>query len=565
MKVLLFFFRYAPRLLISSVLVGLIGGASSAALLAVINDHLAAAAVPSVRTGLLFAGLMALAMAASYASRLLVIHLSNQTSFDLRLGLSRQALASRLRDLESMGSHQILATLTQDINHLTTALVSLPPLCINLSIVVGCALYLGWLSQPLLVILIVYLVLAVLSVKIPEHFAADILRQARERWDALFQQFRALTGGLKELKLLDRRRRAFLSGPLETTASEYREMSTRSSRIYALSNSWGQVLYFVFIGVILFGVPLYKPMDISVLTGYTLAVLFMRASIVGLLDAVPVFARARVALDKVQALGVGLASFEPGPPLDPASPTIERLDLSGITHRYYREKEERHFTLGPIDLTLRAGELVFLAGGNGSGKTTLAKLVVGLYEPEAGTIVLDGEEITDQNRDHYRQHFSAMFSDFFLFESLLGLESPEGEALDAQAAYYLERLELDHKVEVRDGQLSTTDLSQGQRRRLALLTAYLEDNAIFVFDEWAADQDPAFKRVFYLELLPELRDRGKAVLIITHDDSYFHVADRLYKLTDGRLEQPASIDPPQLSPVGTGSERELVHQNRGER
>jgi putative ATP-binding cassette transporter len=211
-----------------------------------------------------------------------------------------------------------------------------------------------------------------------------------------------------------------------------------------------------------------------------------------------------------------------------------RLDLIGVTHSYHREKEGSNFVLGPIDLTFRCGELVFLGGGNGSGKSTLAKLITGLYPPETGEIRLDGEPITDRNRDDYRQIYSAVFSDYYLFQSLIGLSSPR---LDAQAQEYLLQLQLEQKVRIKNGVLSTTALSQGQRKRLALLTAYLEDRSFYLFDEWASDQDPLFKEVFYTQLLPELKARGKTVLVITHDDKYFHLADRFIKLDYGKIEQ----------------------------
>jgi putative ATP-binding cassette transporter len=171
-------------------------------------------------------------------------------------------------------------------------------------------------------------------------------------------------------------------------------------------------------------------------------------------------------------------------------------------------------------------------GGNGSGKYTLAKLITGLYIPEEGEISWDGQIISTQNREWYRQHFSVVFSDFYLFEDILGLENVN---LDHQARGYLQQLQLDHKVKVEDGRLSTTALSQGQRKRLALLSAYLEDRPIYLFDEWAADQDPPFKEIFYTKLLPELRDRGKTVVVISHDDRYFYVADRIIKLDYGRI------------------------------
>jgi putative pyoverdin transport system ATP-binding/permease protein len=157
---------------------------------------------------------------------------------------------------------------------------------------------------------------------------------------------------------------------------------------------------------------------------------------------------------------------------------------------------------------------------------------------------LDGDLITDANRDEYRQLFSAVFSDFYLFENLLGLNSSN---LDAQAQEYLVRLHLQHKVKIRNGSLSTTAVSQGQRKRLALLTAYLEDRPFYLFDEWAADQDPYFKNIFYTQLLPELKSRGKTVLVISHDDKYFDAADRIIKLDYGKLTtEPADALPAPL-------------------
>src|SRR6185369_2296345 len=147
------------------------------------------------------------------------------------------------------------------------------------------------------------------------------------------------------------------------------------------------------------------------------------------------------------------------------------------------------------------------------------------------------------SREQFRQLFSVVFSDFFLFETMLGLGDID---VDSRARQYIELLQLQHKVEVKDGKLSTLDLSQGQRKRLALLTAYLEDRTFYVFDEWAADQDPFFKEIFYLQLLPELKARGKTVLVISHDERYYYVADRFVKFDYGMIvldetQPPVSI------------------------
>jgi putative ATP-binding cassette transporter len=293
-------------------------------------------------------------------------------------------------------------------------------------------------------------------------------------------------------------------------------------------------MFFILIGVILYIVPTFSTVGQGVLTGFTLAILYMLAPFDIVLNQFPLLARAAVAVENVEALGLKLvptagAGGQLEPP--PGKPAWRSLELAGAAHTFYREDAEDNFTLGPLNLVFRPGELVFVIGGNGGGKTTLAKLLTGLYLPEAGEIRLDGEPVTTHNADAYRQLFSVVFSDFYLFNVLLGLDDPH---LDENALKYLTRLHLDRVVKVGNGVLSTTDLSQGQRKRLALLTAYLEDRSIYVFDEWAADQDPLFKEIFYLQLLPELKRRGKTVFVISHDDAYYFVADRIVKLDYGQ-------------------------------
>jgi putative ATP-binding cassette transporter len=215
------------------------------------------------------------------------------------------------------------------------------------------------------------------------------------------------------------------------------------------------------------------------------------------------------------------------------------LELKNV-ERMYAVSDEESFLLGPINLTVHEGEILFIIGGNGSGKTTLAMLLVGLYEPDQGTLELGGVPVTASNIGAYRENFSAVFSDFYLFDELL----TEGHGdLGERAAHYLKLLGMDHKVKVVDGKFSTTELSTGQRKRLALVVAYLEDKPIYLFDEWASDQDPVFKKVFYTELLPDLKRRGKTVIIITHDDAYFQGADRIVRLQDGQIKHQQETGP----------------------
>jgi putative pyoverdin transport system ATP-binding/permease protein len=305
---------------------------------------------------------------------------------------------------------------------------------------------------------------------------------------------------------------------------------------FIIAQNWSHLLFFTLVGMILFILPSIQYVSPHAMTGYIVTTLYLMGPLSGVLGSLSVFSRASVALDKIQQLGLTLASVraadETGMEATPGPNSFSKLELVDITHAYHREQDDNHFVLGPINLTFQPGELVFIVGGNGSGKSTLAKLLTGLYPPESGEIRIDGRPVTNENRDDYRQVFSAVFVDFYLFDNLLGLHDPR---LDEQAGEYLEQLQLSHKVQIAEGRFSTTALSQGQRKRLALLTAYLEDRPFYLFDEWASDQDPVFKEVFYTRLLPELKKRGKAVVVITHDDRYFWAADRIIKLDYGKV------------------------------
>jgi putative ATP-binding cassette transporter len=533
-KLLSILLKYSRGSFLTAVLTGTLSGLASAGLLALINRVIGGGhEVPGRRLIWTFAVLCVLVPLSRWVSAFLLLRMSQRAIFDLRLQLCRKILAAPLKHLEEIGPHRLLAALTQDIGSMATALTELPLLCMQSAVIGGSLVYLGWLSWRVLLIVLAFLAVGIVSYRLPMRWGTRRQRLAREEGDALFQHFRAVTDGTKELKLHQRRRREFVAR-LEASASSFQHLNVTARSIFNASASWGQALFFVAVGLILFVVPTVLRPERAVVTGFALVLLYLMNPLQGVLEALPQISQANVAIDKVERLGLSLIDLD-HPDQRPApepGPDWQELELAGVTHTYAQAGEDRGFTFGPIDLRLRRGELVFVIGGNGSGKTTLAKLIVGLYLPQEGEILLDGEAITDQSREQYRQRFSAVFSDFFLFRELLGLESA---ALDERSRDYLEQLELSHKVRVEGGKLSTTDLSQGQRKRLALLTAYLEDRPIYLFDEWAADQDPVYKEIFYRQILPSLKSRGKLVLVVCHDDRYFPVADRILKLENGRL------------------------------
>ncbi|WP_414589472.1 cyclic peptide export ABC transporter [Scytonema sp. PCC 10023] len=514
-----------------------ISGASSVGLIALINTVLSRGHSSTVTPIFWrFFSLCLLLLVARFASQVLLVRLSQRAIFDLRMLLSRRILASPLRRLEEIGAPQLLTLLTDDVQSVSNAFFVIPILCVDSAIVAGCLIYMSWLSKTMFLVMLGFLVLGMYSYQVLERNARHSLVLAREEQGRLFKHFRAITEGIKELKLHHQRRQAFLSQYLQPTAASYRHHNVVGMTTFAAAASWGQLLFFIAIGLFLFGLSCLIEVKSSILSGYVLTIVYLMTPLAEIMSVLPSWSRASVALKKVESLGLGLATYsaEGGSIAQPTSQFAWKcLELAGVTHAYRGERGENNFILGPIDLKLHPGELVFLVGGNGSGKSTLAKLITGLYIPETGKVYLDEKLITDENLEWYRQHFSAVFSDFYLFEKILGLSSCD---LKIRTRDYLAKLQLEHKVQVKNGVFSTTDLSQGQRKRLALLTVSLENRPIYVFDEWASDQDPIFKEIFYTQILQELKSRGKTALVISHDERYFYLADRLFKLDYGKLE-----------------------------
>ena len=534
MKLINFFLNYSRRNVILALVAGFVSGICNIGILALITASFRKEG-QSLR-GLMwaFAAMCIVLPVSRFISEVLLNALGQDALFTLRLRLSRQILAAPLQHLEELGSHRLLATLTEDVLTITNTLLLIPLMCINAIVVIGSIAYLGWLSWKILLVVLAVTSVGIVAYQVCINQADRALRTAREQGDYLIKNFQELTGGIKELKLNMHRRESFLEKVLQATANSMRLHNIGGMKIYSAAASGGQMLLFIAIGLVLFVFPHTDVAGRATLIGYALALLYIMTPLQMIMNTLPVIGRANIALDALEKLGLSLEARTPEPALRtmPSVPLWKNLRLVEVKHSYKSDVDDSSFSIGPFNLEFASGEMVFLVGGNGSGKTSFAKVLSGLYMPGSGVIKLDNTAISLESQDLYRQQFAVVFSDFHLFESLLGLEAPD---LDARAADYLVRLHLDQKVKVKDGALSTTNLSQGQRKRLALLNAYLEDRPVYIFDEWAADQDPFFKDVFYTQILPEMRQRGKTIFVISHDDRYYHIADRIIKLEYGKI------------------------------
>jgi len=556
MRLLLFLLRASWKIVLLAGLVGGLSGAASVGLVALMLRTLRAPGASSLVMIQLFALLCAVVLLTRIGSQVLLSRLSHNSISQLRVGLCRRILDTPLQHLEEIGTHRLLASLTGDVNTVARAMNGIPALGVNLVILVFGAVYLGSLSPSLMLASIGFAVLGVSSYRYSARRARKYVLRAREAQDGMLKQIRSLIEGVKELKMHHSRRQVF-NEQVQKADALVRESQFVGDCLHDAAIIWGRLTFFIAIGLLLFAWPRFRPVDAATLTGYALTILYLMSPLEQILAWLPVWSWATAAVAKIERLGLMLdeAAQEPAE-LVPVAPW-EHLTFQGVTHTYRCEGQPQGFTLGPLDFTIHCGEIIFVIGGNGSGKTTLAKLLTGLYWPEAGQICLDGRPISDHTREGYRQLFSVVFDDAVVFDSLWGLDAAD---LDAQAQEYLRQLELDKAVTVTDGTFSTTRLSRGQRKRLALLTAYLENRPVYLFDEWAADQDPRFRRLFYLRLLPELQRRGKTVIAITHDDRYFASADRVIKLEEGQVVE---VSLHELSPEEAWAQSEPRREAEG--
>ncbi|MEM7712209.1 MAG: cyclic peptide export ABC transporter [Cyanobacteria bacterium P01_A01_bin.68] len=521
-----------------AIFTGLVSGGTTARLIALINKAISDGFQSSNTFSDLawqFPTFALIVVVNSIISQVLLINLSQEAVYQLRLRLSRGILSSQLRHLEKLGTSRLLATLTEDVATLTSTVYAIPFICVDIAIIIGCLVYLSFLSSTVFTFTVGFVMIAVGSIQLLINRAQGYLIRGRDEQDRLLKHFRAITEGIKELKLHSARRQEFFDSELQHSAAICRDQNSAALLTFSVSTGVGNLLFFLLVGLLLFALPRIAAISPGILSAYILTVTYLMLPMQSILDKLQALSKATVALQKIERMGLVLAGNKENYIESKKADikTFSKIELKQVVHAYPGEDKESRFSLGPVDLSFKPGEIIFIVGGNGSGKSTLAKLITGLYIPEAGEIVLDDKTITDDNREWYRQHFSVIFSDYYLFEKLLGMSKP---ALDEQAQEYLRQLKIAHKVTIENGKLSTTDLSQGQRKRLALLTAYLENRPIYLFDEWASDQDPMFRDIFYKEILVNLKKRNKTVLVISHDDHYFHLADRIIKLDYGKIE-----------------------------
>ncbi len=487
-----------------------------------------------------FVGLCLTILIIRTISQVTLSRVAMDVTSNLRKRLYQQISQAPIASLEQTGTSKLIQSMTTDVQRIVFGAQVIPDLIVQVITLIGLLGFLAYLNTAVFGYVMGIMLFGIITFQIPILIGQRYFTRSRQHLDQLQDGFEGLVEGAKELKLNAHKRQHFVETVLHHQESQNISLDKTAFTIVQCARNYGDMICFFAIGTIGFVFINYHAITIPELSGVIMTLLYITGPVAFILNVIPEIAHSQVSLNKIQSLFEELPAEELSSNVIPVSPW-KTLRFSKIEYQYKSNKNEneKSFSIGPIDACIRRGEISFIVGGNGSGKSTFAKILSMHYQTDAGQIYFDDTKVNSDNMNSYRQEIACIYSDYYLFERLHDCAGQSIEQLE-HIHTYLKEFSLDDKVTFSDGKFSTVKLSDGQRRRLALLVAFMEDKSLYLFDEWAADQDPYFKELFYYDILPKLKAQGKAVVVISHDDRYFHVADQLIILENGQIKQLAT-------------------------
>ncbi len=471
-----------------------------------------------------------LSIVASYS----VSRMMQRIIHKLRIDMSRKIIQAPYEEIENNES-KLLPILTSDIDRIAQYISTLPAVTTGLATVIGILAYMIWYSPILSLATIILFSIIFFLTKVALPAIRKHSHGARSHLNNLFEHFEGLVLGIKELTLNRKFSKSFVDDHIIPTSNTQMRYYLKESVVGSIVNKSTDLVLLLGMGILVVAIFQTQFVTLEFFGSYLTIVLFTIAPLSSATGFLRSLKNAEVIFNHIEQVGISLEeSYQYTEEIKnenwkDSEPLIQAKQLE---HTYYHADEDQHFKLGPLDFDIKQGESLFLVGGNGSGKTTLAKLILGLYKPKGGEINYRGVNISKENLSYYRSRFSAVFTDSYVFQEL---DHISAELLEEKGQELIDMLELTKKVKIENKEFTTTRLSDGQKKRLSLISSILEDKEVYLFDEWAANQDPYFKEIFYDKILAYLRERGKTLIVITHDDRYFHLADRVLKLQDGKL------------------------------
>ncbi|OGT71417.1 MAG: hypothetical protein A2W76_04490 [Gammaproteobacteria bacterium RIFCSPLOWO2_12_47_11] len=459
---------------------------------------------------------------------------------DLTNRLCNKLLLTELNFIENYGRSELFQKLRLDVNMVCNVATSILTSTQSAVLLFFCLVYIAWLVPIALFFTLTGICLGFAIYLLQNRKILETVRQARKAAVEFGEQLRDLVNGFKELKVNNSKRSDF-NDSLFMVTGKYKKLNTTVARLETISFLTTQIFIYLLIAIVVFLLPVFISLDQTIIFQFFASILFLIGPLESLISSYQNISKASISLENIYGLesdiDKSLSELVDDSHVNERI-TFDDLKLENISFRYHNNNDK--FIIGPINLTVKRGELLFIAGGNGTGKTTLLKIITGLYLPSEGKILINGNILNLENYQSYREMFSTIFTDFHVFNKLYGVTDLNQNKLSAM----MSDLKLDNKTSIKDGSFNSSNLSRGQKKRFAYIISYLDNRQIYVFDEFAADQDPAFKKYFYYTILPSLKAEGKTVIAVTHDDNYFDACDRLIKMDYGKIIECDEFDEP---------------------
>lgn len=459
---------------------------------------------------------------------------------NIRMRIARKILEANLTSFEEVGGASFFNVVSRHATAISQAAIVVIQNCHSVVLVALAFIFILVISMK--AFLIVAGTLGVLIALFLMNYSKvmGLMRDVAAQENAFIGGFNDLTHGFKELKMNSARDWTFFHEHYRRLTERSMEMRKQMGLELNKNLLIAHVAFFILLAAVVFVLPKMGQNESQNVVAVLTIVIYIFGPISEVIGAVPFLAEAAGSINEITRIETMLGAMtsdttvldaKQAPSGKSPFANFSTIRCRDLEFQYPDTESDRTFKLGPVDFEVRRGEIVFIIGGNGSGKSSFFKVLCGLYAPDSGTITVDDKEVTDRSREDYRNLIAPIFSDFHLFDELLGMEEPSSE----RAEELLRMMEISGKTRIDGRHLTDIKLSAGQRKRLALLTAIQEDRPLMLFDEWAAEQDPQFRKKFYREIIPALKARGKTIVIITHDDRYFDAADRILKMEYGKF------------------------------
>ncbi len=511
-------------------------GLANGALLGLINGGASSASQSGVKLQyfILFIVAMGIFCYAKKVSMSHSIRTIEKMLHQLRMRIIEKMRWSELRGMESFTKGEVYTKISQDTVTISQSAFFLVNIVQSGIMVICCLLYIAWISPWAFLVTLVAVTLAIsIYWGHRKRLVGDMADMSRKEME-LVDSVSHIIEGYKEIRV-NKAKNDGVFAHYANLAEESKRLKIKSNDTFIIEIMFSQIFFYLLIAAVVFILPQLVPTYSAVVIKTTAAILFVVGPLDMIATTAPLVTRANSALkniydleDRIDALTKGKQDVYEAPSIYAGFSSVA---AQGIQFTYRDENNNPLFAVGPFNLEIKRGEVVFFVGGNGCGKTTLMKMLTGLYRPDLGELRVDGTRVEPQCYQNYRELFSVIFSDFHLFDRLYGLD----DVAPAKVRELLKEMDIAHKTRFEDGRFTQVDLSTGQRKRMALISALLEDRPILMFDEWAADQDPHFRKYFYETMVPAFKKAGKTVLAVSHDDRYWHIADRVVKMEYGQV------------------------------